>query len=71
MAQQWPAGLDSALQSVGLDRATARFDLDAMAQWGGDKYVMTRFERVHRNPWALPQAITYHTDQISGQPLIS
>lgn len=64
-AQWWPPELDSVLATAGLNRHTARFDLDAMAEWGGNKYSMSHFERVHRDPWVLPQAITYDADEIS------
>jgi len=64
-AQDWPAAVDSALAQVGLTRETARFDADAVAQWGGDRYALSRFRRVHHDPWVIPQAVTYDADRIS------
>ena len=60
----WPPALDSALAAVGLNAHTARFDLDAMALWGGDRYANARFRRVHHDPWSLPQTITRETESV-------
>jgi len=64
-AQDWPRALDSALARIDLTRATARFDLDAVAQWGGDRYSNPRFRRVHNDPWLLPQTIRNETRAVS------
>ena len=67
----WPQALDSALSAAGLTQQTARFDLDAVAQWGGDRYSLARFRRPHANPWILPQVIRNESSAIttSGESL--
>jgi len=56
-AQDWTPALDSALGRIDLTRQTARFEPSAVAQWGGDTYSNPWFERVHDDPWLLPQMI--------------
>jgi len=61
---EWPPALDSVLSNLGLTTHTARFDRDAVAQWGGDRYANPRFRRVHHDPWALPQTITREAEAV-------
>ena len=52
--EQTAQDVDKALAAVGHTRQSARFDVDAVAQWGGDRFANARFQRLFRDPWALP-----------------
>jgi hypothetical protein len=62
----WTAALKSALQAVDLTTETARFDLDAVKLWGGDRYATPRFKRVHAQPWHLPVTVEREVEGVVG-----
>ena len=47
--------IDSALAQVGLTRTEVRFDRDAMANWGGDRWRGNYFTMFHNDPFKLPK----------------
>ena len=47
--------IDSALAQVDLTRSEVRFDLDEIANWGGDRWRGNYFTMFHNNPFKLPK----------------
>ncbi len=46
---------DSALAQVGMTCEQVRFDQDEMAGWGGDRWRLSLFSVLHKNPFKLPK----------------
>lgn len=53
-AQDFPL-VDSALAQVGMTSEDLRFDQDEMAGWGGDRWRLSYFTVLHKNPFKIPK----------------
>jgi hypothetical protein len=47
--------MDSALAQVGMTSEDVRFDQDEMAGWGGDRWRLSYFTVLHKNPFKIPK----------------
>ncbi len=63
---RYEPSLNRALEELGLTQESARIDTDAMAQWGGDRYLLRRVARLQKNPWALPVTVVTEAKAISA-----
>ncbi len=53
-AQPAQDALDHALAQVGLTKATARFDVDALGNFGGSEFALNFWRTLHRDPYKIP-----------------
>lgn len=77
LALAQPAGVDlsrefeNALGAAGLQRGTARFDMDLVAFFNMPRHRTTFFDAAFRDPWRLPTLARVHRNQMeagSGRP---
>lgn len=54
MAQDFSL-FDSCMSQVGMNRENIRFDQDEMATWSGDRWRLSYFTMLHKNPFKLPK----------------
>jgi hypothetical protein len=75
-AQPPQDALDRALARVGLTKATARFDADALDTFGGGEFQLNFWRALHRDPYKIPYYSQVTSAQLRGMaprlgPIIS